>query len=146
MYNKDDDDGYIDRTSMTTADDNQQEQQQQHHDDGDDDEKTKGESTSNNSGIWIGIDLGTSNSACAVWDSSRGGSKWYVQIQKVIVSLFFFLLYCDVMLSSSLRSDQNQIRPDQIRPYVLYSISTTNFQTYLLQRYFSSYSKNFIYN
>lgn len=26
--------------------------------------------------IWIGIDLGTSNSACAVWDSSRGGSKW----------------------------------------------------------------------
>lgn len=27
-------------------------------------------------GIWIGIDLGTSNSACAVWDSSRGGSKW----------------------------------------------------------------------
>jgi molecular chaperone DnaK (HSP70) len=29
-----------------------------------------------NSGIWIGIDLGTSNSACAVWDSTRGGSKW----------------------------------------------------------------------
>eukprot|EP00531_Pseudo-nitzschia_arenysensis_P014433 CAMPEP_0116143870 /NCGR_PEP_ID=MMETSP0329-20121206/15680_1 /TAXON_ID=697910 /ORGANISM="Pseudo-nitzschia arenysensis, Strain B593" /LENGTH=679 /DNA_ID=CAMNT_0003639217 /DNA_START=41 /DNA_END=2080 /DNA_ORIENTATION=+ len=29
-----------------------------------------------NDGIWIGIDLGTSNSACAVWDSSRGGSKW----------------------------------------------------------------------
>jgi hypothetical protein len=29
-------------------------------------------------GIWIGIDLGTSNSACAVWDSSRGGSKWCV--------------------------------------------------------------------
>ena len=27
-------------------------------------------------GIWIGIDLGTSNSACAVWDSSRGGAKW----------------------------------------------------------------------
>ena len=129
VNNKDDDDGYIDRTSMTTADDNQQEQQQQHHDDGDDDEKTKGESisttASNNSGIWIGIDLGTSNSACAVWDSSRGGSKWYVQIQKVIVSLFSF--YCDVMLSSSLRSDQNQIRSDPTRPYVLYSISTTNF-------------------
>jgi hypothetical protein len=114
VNNKDDDDGYIDRTSMTTADDIQQEQQQQHHDDGDDDEKTKGESTSNNSGIWIGIDLGTSNSACAVWDSSRGGSKWYVQIQKVIISLFSF--YCDVLLSSSLRSDQNQTRPDPIRP------------------------------
>jgi molecular chaperone DnaK (HSP70) len=27
-------------------------------------------------GIWIGIDLGTSNSACAVWDSTRGSSKW----------------------------------------------------------------------
>ncbi|VEU38805.1 unnamed protein product [Pseudo-nitzschia multistriata] len=27
-------------------------------------------------GIWIGIDLGTSNSTCAVWDSSRGGAKW----------------------------------------------------------------------
>ena len=92
VNNKDDDDGYIDRTSMTTADDNQQEQQQQHHDDGDDDEKTKGESTSNNSGIWIGIDLGTSNSACAVWDSSRGGSKWYVQIQKGNRFVVFFLL------------------------------------------------------
>ena len=29
-------------------------------------------------GIWIGIDLGTSNSTCAVWDSSRGGAKWCV--------------------------------------------------------------------
>lgn len=27
-------------------------------------------------GIWIGIDLGTSNSTCSVWDSSRGGAKW----------------------------------------------------------------------
>jgi molecular chaperone DnaK (HSP70) len=27
-------------------------------------------------GIWVGIDLGTSNCACAVWDSTRGGSKW----------------------------------------------------------------------
>jgi len=30
-------------------------------------------------GIWIGIDLGTSNSTCAVWDSSRGGAKWCVR-------------------------------------------------------------------
>jgi hypothetical protein len=28
-----------------------------------------------NNGIWIGIDLGTSNCACAVWDSTRGGAK-----------------------------------------------------------------------
>jgi molecular chaperone DnaK len=27
-------------------------------------------------GVWIGIDLGTSNSACAVWDSTRGSPKW----------------------------------------------------------------------
>ena len=27
-------------------------------------------------GIWIGIDLGTSNCAAAVWDSSRGRPKW----------------------------------------------------------------------
>ena len=98
VYNKDDGDGCIDRNSTTTTDDDQQEQQQHHHDDGDDDdEKTKGESistntASNNSGIWIGIDLGTSNSACAVWDSSRGGSKWYVQIQKGNRFVVFFLL------------------------------------------------------
>ncbi len=29
-----------------------------------------------NSGVWIGIDLGTSNSSCAVWDCSRGSPKW----------------------------------------------------------------------
>lgn len=29
-----------------------------------------------NSGVWIGIDLGTSNSSCAVWDSTRGSPKW----------------------------------------------------------------------
>ncbi|KAL3940235.1 MAG: hypothetical protein SGBAC_005195, partial [Bacillariaceae sp.] len=28
------------------------------------------------SGVWIGIDLGTSNSACAIWDSTRGSPKW----------------------------------------------------------------------
>lgn len=28
------------------------------------------------SGIWVGIDLGTSNSSCAVWDSTRGRPKW----------------------------------------------------------------------
>ena len=28
------------------------------------------------SGVWIGVDLGTSNSACAVWDSTRGSPKW----------------------------------------------------------------------
>jgi hypothetical protein len=27
-------------------------------------------------GIWIGIDLGTTNCACAVWDSFRGSPKW----------------------------------------------------------------------
>lgn len=32
--------------------------------------------SSSASGIWIGIDLGTSNSACAIWDSTRGSSKW----------------------------------------------------------------------
>mmetsp|Transcript_299 Transcript_299/g.727 ORF Transcript_299/g.727 Transcript_299/m.727 type:complete len:703 (+) Transcript_299:36-2144(+) len=36
----------------------------------------EGETKHHHDGIWIGIDLGTSNSACAVWDSSRGGSKW----------------------------------------------------------------------
>ncbi|CAJ1965399.1 unnamed protein product [Cylindrotheca closterium] len=28
------------------------------------------------SGVWIGVDLGTSNSACAIWDSTRGSPKW----------------------------------------------------------------------
>jgi molecular chaperone DnaK (HSP70) len=32
--------------------------------------------TNTTTGIWVGIDLGTSNCACAVWDSHRGGSKW----------------------------------------------------------------------
>jgi molecular chaperone DnaK (HSP70) len=32
--------------------------------------------SSGSSGIWVGIDLGTSNCACAVWDSTRGGAKW----------------------------------------------------------------------
>eukprot|EP00934_Nitzschia_sp_Nitz4_P001882 Nitzschia sp. Nitz4//scaffold99_size76975//59186//61216//NITZ4_005582-RA/size76975-processed-gene-0.52-mRNA-1//-1//CDS//3329560868//1882//frame0 len=32
--------------------------------------------SSPSSGVWVGIDLGTSNSACAVWDSSRGRPKW----------------------------------------------------------------------
>ena len=27
-------------------------------------------------GIWMGIDLGTSNCTCAVWDSTRGRPKW----------------------------------------------------------------------
>lgn len=27
-------------------------------------------------GIWIGVDFGTSNSACAVWDSENGRAKW----------------------------------------------------------------------
>jgi molecular chaperone DnaK (HSP70) len=27
-------------------------------------------------GIWVGIDFGTSNSACAVWDSANGRAKW----------------------------------------------------------------------
>ena len=30
-------------------------------------------------GVWVGIDLGTSNSAVAIFDSFRGGSKWYVR-------------------------------------------------------------------
>jgi molecular chaperone DnaK (HSP70) len=33
-------------------------------------------------GIWIGIDFGTSNSTCAVWDSTRGGPKW-VRLVKI---------------------------------------------------------------
>lgn len=37
-------------------------------------EDEKGQSSGG--GVWIGIDLGTSNSACAVWDSTRGSSKW----------------------------------------------------------------------
>eukprot|EP00526_Cylindrotheca_closterium_P004939 CAMPEP_0113631500 /NCGR_PEP_ID=MMETSP0017_2-20120614/16370_1 /TAXON_ID=2856 /ORGANISM="Cylindrotheca closterium" /LENGTH=635 /DNA_ID=CAMNT_0000542013 /DNA_START=52 /DNA_END=1959 /DNA_ORIENTATION=- /assembly_acc=CAM_ASM_000147 len=32
--------------------------------------------TEPSSGVWIGIDLGTSNSACAIWDSTRGSPKW----------------------------------------------------------------------
>lgn len=34
------------------------------------------ESSSSSEGVWIGLDLGTSNSACAVWDNSRGSPKW----------------------------------------------------------------------
>lgn len=36
----------------------------------------------NSNGIWIGIDLGTSNSAVAIWDSSRGSSKW-IRLPKI---------------------------------------------------------------
>ena len=35
-----------------------------------------GKNSTDLGGIWIGIDLGTSNSACAVWDSTRGSPKW----------------------------------------------------------------------
>ena len=38
------------------------------------------------SGIWIGIDLGTSNSTCAVWDSTRGRPKW-IRLPKNIAHL-----------------------------------------------------------
>jgi molecular chaperone DnaK (HSP70) len=34
------------------------------------------DNNTDNNGIWIGIDLGTSNCACAVWDSTRGSPKW----------------------------------------------------------------------
>lgn len=40
------------------------------------DQREKETSENDRDGIWIGIDLGTSNSACSVWDSSRGGAKW----------------------------------------------------------------------
>ena len=33
-------------------------------------------SDQHNDAIWIGIDFGTSNSTCAVWDSTRGSPKW----------------------------------------------------------------------
>eukprot|EP00980_Cylindrotheca_fusiformis_P020920 scaffold7942_cov111-Cylindrotheca_fusiformis.AAC.5 len=35
-------------------------------------------------GLWIGIDLGTSNSACAIWDSTRGSPKW-IRLPKIAV-------------------------------------------------------------
>jgi heat shock protein 1/8 len=38
----------------------------------------------NDNGVWIGIDLGTSNSACAVWDSTRGSPKW-MRLAKIAV-------------------------------------------------------------
>jgi len=114
VNNKDDNDEYVDSSNTNTTDDDNQQQQQHHHD-----EKTKGESStasaSNNSGIWIGIDLGTSNSACAVWDSSRGGSKWYVQ--KCNHS---FLSTYVCYPPRSFRSDQ--IRSDQIRSYVIHLV------------------------
>ena len=37
------------------------------------------------SGVWIGIDLGTSNSACAIWDSSRGSPKW-IRLPKIALT------------------------------------------------------------
>jgi molecular chaperone DnaK (HSP70) len=39
-------------------------------------DNTTDPSSSSASGVWIGIDFGTSNSACAVWDSTRGSPKW----------------------------------------------------------------------
>ena len=45
-----------------------------------DERNEDGETKHDHNGIWIGIDLGTSNSACAVWDSSRGSSKWCVTL------------------------------------------------------------------
>lgn len=50
---------------------NQQQQQRQQKRNNNDDN-----TCDNDDGIWIGLDLGTSNSACAVWDSNRGGPKW----------------------------------------------------------------------
>jgi hypothetical protein len=109
VNNKDDNDEYVDSSNTNTTDDDNQQQQQHHHD-----EKTKGESStasaSNNSGIWIGIDLGTSNSACAVWDSSRGGSKWYVQ-------------KCNhSFLSTYVCYPPRSFRSDQIRSYVIHLV------------------------
>ena len=37
---------------------------------------TSSSSNRHDHSIWIGIDLGTSNCTCAVWDSTRGGAKW----------------------------------------------------------------------
>lgn len=37
------------------------------------------------SGVWIGLDLGTSNSACAIWDSSRGSPKW-IRLPKIALT------------------------------------------------------------
>lgn len=39
--------------------------------------------SSSEDGIWIGIDLGTSNSTCAVWDSTRGSPKW-IRLPKTV--------------------------------------------------------------
>lgn len=35
-------------------------------------------------GVWIGVDFGTSNSTCAVWDSTRGSSKW-MRLDKIAI-------------------------------------------------------------
>jgi len=37
---------------------------------------TTDDTVDGNGGLWIGIDLGTSNSTCGVWDSNRGSPKW----------------------------------------------------------------------
>ena len=37
---------------------------------------TTTDNNNNNNGAWIGIDLGTTNCAAAVYDRTRGGCKW----------------------------------------------------------------------
>ena len=38
--------------------------------------KDKKDDDDDEDGVWVGLDLGTSNSTCAVWDQTRGGPKW----------------------------------------------------------------------
>mgnify|MGYP003336661535 CR=1 FL=1 len=44
-----------------------------------------GDAPATQQGVWVGIDLGTSNSAVAIYDSFRGGSKWYVYANALFI-------------------------------------------------------------
>ncbi|CAB9497174.1 Heat shock 70 kDa protein (Fragment) [Seminavis robusta] len=67
---EDDDDSYeiVEKESSTSlVDQKQPEEADSHNNDND---------PQHHEGLWIGIDLGTSNCASAVWDSTRGRPKW----------------------------------------------------------------------
>jgi len=70
----------------------------------------------------IGIDLGTSNSACSVWDSSRGGAKW-VRLSGVTEPLG---TKAGRIMPSVVRFNNDKEEPLVGHPALLTSLETSN--------------------
>jgi len=58
-------------TKTTSHNDNDNNEEEHNHEE----EEQKSNNSPKQKGIWVGIDLGTTNCACAVWDSNRSRSK-----------------------------------------------------------------------